>query len=320
MRTRIGLGLLLLGCSGFALGADAQRAVQQLRQNHPDAQLLSSDGQLERVAGTVFSTGATPEFSADAFVQSYSELWGVEAAELLPGNDRNDRFTQPVMWQADAQTYKFTMVYYRQVRDGLPVFDAGLKLLVRNEPDFPLVWAGSTLRDLGTFQVPAGVAQSRADNAAFAAALQRVPSLTHFTEPELVVWPGEPKTTGPAVAIVFIGDNYSARTNKPEKRRFIADAQTGAILHEQDMIIFTNVTGNVSGMATEGFKADICNNEVSTGLPYALVTITGGNSAYADVNGNFTITHGGTTAVTVTSPMSGQYFIVDNAAGGEETL
>jgi hypothetical protein len=80
------------------------------------------------------------------------------------------------------------------------------------------------------------------------------------------------------------------------------------------------VTGNVSGMATTGPKADYCDPEVATAMPYAHVSISGGNSANADVNGDFTISNSGTSSVTVQSYMYGLYFTVDNYLGSEEVL
>ena len=59
------------------------------------------------------------------------------------------------MWDPATGTYKFTLVYYSQYRDSIPVFRADLRLLVRNEEGFPLVLAKSALRPLGAFQVPA---------------------------------------------------------------------------------------------------------------------------------------------------------------------
>jgi hypothetical protein len=54
-------------------------------------------------------------------------------------------------------------------------------------------------------------------------------------------------------------------------------------------------------------------------LPYAKVAI-GSTVAYADATGNFTITNGGTSPVTVTSYMAGQYFVVSDQGGALETL
>lgn len=54
-------------------------------------------------------------------------------------------------------------------------------------------------------------------------------------------------------------------------------------------------------------------------MPYAEAHI-GGTTVYADLNGDFTIPNGGSSPVTVTSPMNGLYFDVDNLQGDEETL
>ena len=56
-----------------------------------------------------------------------------------------------VMFNRDTGDYKFTLVYYTQRVGGIPVYQADLRLLVRNESGFPLVLASSGLRDLAGF-------------------------------------------------------------------------------------------------------------------------------------------------------------------------
>jgi hypothetical protein len=58
-------------------------------------------------------------------------------------------------------------------------------------------------------------------------------------------------------------------------------------LYQENLVIDVNVTGQVNGLATENFKVKQCGNEVSTGMPYARVFISGGNSAYADSLGAY---------------------------------
>ena len=93
---------------------------------------------LTRVWGTAFSFGESPEFSAHEFVQTYSGVFGVTADDL-PARQRVQR---PLHAAADVRParlarYKFTLVYYRQYRDGIPVYNADLRLLVAQRAGLP---------------------------------------------------------------------------------------------------------------------------------------------------------------------------------------
>ena len=313
-----GLGLM---SAALALGDQAvQDAAAQLQQAFPQVQLYTEGARLTRVWGTAFSFGESPELSAHEFVQTHSNVFGLIADELLPGNCFDDRYTQPLMYDPQTGTYKFTLVYYRQYRDGVPVYNADLRLLVRNEADYPLVLAASSLRDVGGFRVSADAVARAADGPAHAAAVAFEPGLSRFSNAELVVWAGvNDMRVSPQLALTFVGEGVSGN-NEPKKWRLVCDATTGQILHREDLILFTDVTGNVKAVATTGPKPDNCNPEFAVNMKWAKVSITGGSTAYADANGNFTIPNGGTTQVTVQSFMAGQYFTVDNVAGAEETL
>jgi hypothetical protein len=104
-----------------------------------------------------------------------------------------------------------------------------------------------------------------------------------------------------------------------QKWLYVADAETGEILHEEDQIHQLDVSGTVRGLATQGSASEQCADEVATPMPYARVTI-GATVAYADVNGNYTIPNAGTTSVTVSSGVRGRYFRVTEQGGGETVL
>jgi len=310
---------LVLASSALAFGGAAQDVANQLQQAFPEVRFFTEGRELAQVYGTEFGYGLSPEASADNFVRTFGELFGVAPGELLPGNAFNAQYTQPLMYNEETGTYRCTMVCYRQYRDGLPVYGADLRLLVVNAPGYPLVLANSTLHDLGDYAVPAGAAAHVNEGAAHAAAAAFQPGLSDFGAAELVIWPdpdGTPRT--PKVALTFVGAGTSPGY-EPLKWRFVCDAASGEVLHAENLILFTDVTGNVSGMATTIPKAEQCNPEVATVMPYAKVAI-GSTTAYADASGNFTIPNGGSSPVTVTSYLSGYRFTVDNVAGSEETL
>ncbi|MFH2050105.1 MAG: hypothetical protein ABIJ12_11720, partial [bacterium] len=124
-------------------------------------------------------------------------------------------------------------------------------------------------------------------------------------------WAGTPEFTAtPKMAVAFEGTS-----DFPEKFEYIVDPATGEILHKDNLIIFEDVIGNVSGMATPGPKAMQCEEEVAIPFPYAYVYALEGGSAYADENGDFVITNGGTSDLTVVAPVRGRYFSVFNHTG-----
>ncbi len=316
-----GFFLVCLGplSAAFAAGMTATPAAR-LAQSYPEVRLYSRAAAVKTVFGAPASFGVTPEASAAAFVQAHAELFGAQAADLQPGNLRDGQFTEAVMTDPDVGGPKFTLIHYSQFRNGIPVYRSELRLLVRNVPGYPLVLAQSSLKPLGNFVVQAASTRSVGEASARAAAQAAVPGLVHFTPGELVIWAGvEDALAEPRLALAFDGDNGLPATGEYAKWHFVADAATGEILHQESRMLHVDVTGNVSGMATTGPKADLCAPEVITPLPYARVSI-GSTVRYTDVNGNFVIPHNGSSPVTVNSSLDGVYFDIQNQAQATTTL
>ncbi|MEW6251855.1 MAG: hypothetical protein AB1716_14510 [Planctomycetota bacterium] len=291
-------------------GADAIR----LQQAYPGIGFYQ-DGTPHptQVYGAAFGHGASPEEAAAAFVRDYAGVFGAAAEDLHPGRVATGLRTQPLMFDAQRGDYRFTLVYYTQQRDGLPVCGAELRLLVRNEPGHPLVLARSTLKPLGGFR--AGTAAPGAESAARAAAAAQYPDLSSFQPAETTIWAGSADANAePRLALVFEANNGAYATADFQKRLFVADARTGAILDSEDLIRHTDIVGTVKGMGTVPPKADQCADEVLMGLPYARVT-RGFSAFYADVDGNFVIPNEGTSQVTIVSTVRGRYFRVFNMGG-----
>lgn len=317
------LCLLTLGLAmpaGASSSDESNAALNQLKVDYPELRFYQEGERITRIYGKPFSSGGSAEDAADQFRISHSLAFGVAPDDLRPVSILFDgRHTQPLMYDRTTGEYKFTLVYYSQFKDGIPVYKADLRLLVRNNPGYPLVLAASALRDLGDFTVPSGVAVN--SGLAQSAARSFSSNLVNFTEPRLVIWAGiDDMIVEPRLAMEIIADNGLPATPEYEKWLLLVDAQTGEILYSENMIIEIDVTGNVSGMATQGNGADICGPEVITPSPYSRVYINGGNSAFADVYGNFVIPNDGSSQVTVISNIRGEWFRVYNQAGSDAQL
>jgi hypothetical protein len=311
-------------------GNASRVAAAQFREDHPQAKLSRSNRGITRVHGSAFEHGNSPEHAAQRFVDARSQMFGVEAHELRPGSKAGHlRHTQPLMYDRESGRYKFTLVVYSQFKQDLPVFRSDLRMLVRNEPDSPLVLAASALRNLTGDPVAASL---RADlarpafverqfEAARQAAVDKVPTLINFSDPEVVIWAGvDDEPAEPAVALQFIADNHGVSSAAlPEVWLFLADARSGQILYEEYLIRRIDVNGTVRGRSTDGVGADICEAEVLEPMPYSRVNI-GGTQAFADESGYFTIPNAGDSEVTVQSPVRGQRFVVTNWAGSNTVL
>jgi len=307
-----------------AFGQDFGGAIADFRQQHPEIGLYyGEDGRLARIWGGTFSNGATPLASANAFIGRHAEMLARGVGQLLPAPiDPNGAIEHPKMWQPDRNDFKFHLVHYDQSLNDIPVFRAAVRLLMLNQPGHPLVLASVNLRDLQGAALPDGAGQGdprlsprarRNIDRAMGGESQIVGG------PRFVIWAGyEQLIAAPTLAIESIAElGTVADPANYGKKLFLTDAATGAILYIEDQIHDVDITGNVSGMATEQLGADICSNESLVGLPYADVRVSGGSAFFANANGDFTITHGGNTQVTVESRLRGQWFeVFDQSAGG----
>lgn len=301
--------------------ADKQRAaISELRSAVPGLQVRLVNKQVSQVYGKSFSSGNSAIESADNFRQRFAHLFGVEAAELLPGGPIFDgRDIQPVMYDRRTGNYKFTLVYYTQHREGIPVFRSDLRLLIRNNSDNQLVLANSTVKNLEDFTV--NPIDKNADLSSIVNSFidPNFPAPTKLSAPKRVIWAGfgDEDNVIPRVAAEFTASNNDRLG--PQAWLYVVDVETGEILYRENQIHQLDVTGNVSGLATELAGADTCESESSVVMPYARVNI-GDSIAFADSAGDYTIPNLDTTDVTVESRIWGKWFRVYNSAGSEELL
>lgn len=310
-----------VGAAGALAGGvvDRTAALAAFDAAHPGVRFFERGGRVERVYGRAFSQGANAEDAAGRFVRAHAGVFGVPSGDLDPRGPLADgRHSQPVMFDAATGTYRFTLMFYTQRHDGLEVFRSDLRLLVRNEPAYPLVLASSTLHELGGFAVDAGALKDPAGGVA--AARAQHPALTRFTQPALVIWAGvDDMHVTPRPAYRFVGDGGAAGVVEPAKWLFLTDAVTGGILYEENQLHRVNVVGNVSAMATQGPGADICEPVAVEGMPFARAS-TGAVTVFGDAAGDFVIPNTGVDDVTVSSAIRGLRFRVTNLGGANSVL
>jgi len=344
---------LILICSEATAQTSGQ-AFEQFKANNPGARFYGSQfyqpaseedegrGGMTAVYGTILAMGETPELSAWSHFDELRGVLGDEIGTLVPEIRENGDLVQGVMWNAKTGSHKFNVLRFNQVLEGIPVFRSGIGFLVRNQAGYPLVMSGSTVKDLtgADIAIPAAgvrpvVTRKMIDNVNRLMDLvpversvmegkrpdPRLPVQT--SEVQYVVFAGvEGEFAIPQLAVSFVATRGSINT-LPNYHKYlvIASNATGEILHEETQIChctscLVNIQGSVGGRATQGLNALECDPESAVALPYAEVSVAGGNTVFADASGSFNISHPGTAAVNVTSRLRGQFFEVRDQAAG----
>ena len=313
----LALGVTSLVATSMTHAADtaATVAMNQMKEVHPRMRTMDRSGNIHKIVDKQLSTGVNSKASADSFVRDWAPALDVDANGFIErGPFIDGRHEQGLMYNHSTGEYKFTGYYYMQTVDGLPVYDSRLMVLVRNAKNYPAVSATTLLKDFKGFKAPKRAVASEA--VALMAAATHLGRGTTVTTPELMVYAGTEKTghNEPVAALVFQATNGGAWDfDNYRKFELVVDAMTGEVLYEKNLIL--HVDGNVSGMATESSGADVCEVESAMGMPYARVTL-GGQTVYADGNGDFTINGSGN----ITSTLDGVWFNVDNQSGADVSL
>ncbi|MFK7760372.1 MAG: GC-type dockerin domain-anchored protein [Phycisphaerales bacterium] len=277
---------------------------------------MRPDGAVGRVYGRAFSHGQTGEASAANFIQANLGMWGVSRDQLVAESPfDHGRATQPIGYQIETDSYKFTGHYFKQVIDGLPVFRSKLVLLTRNEANNPMVLASSELHDVGNFKVNPQVQRQLINHDRIVEKAQE-----HFNlgivlnSSERMIYAGvETAPHAPTLA-----DVSNVIVNGFEEHLVITDSATGEVLFTESLIHTLDISGNVSGLASEGVAADICEAEISQPMPYLFVNGPSG-TATTDINGDYTLSNAGTANVDVDATISGQWFQVFDWVGPVES-
>ena len=298
-------------------GTDQLSIRERFAQAFPGGALLENGSHLRRVWGRQFSWGNTPDESVTAFMKKWSELWGVPFSQLMPVGPFQDGAHLLPLGGTQEDGADFTAVYWSQQVRGVPVFRSYVWGLAGNESNFPMVLAGGTLKNLGTF--PASMANRDLNTANLEVSAYGSDAMGQFenapaiTSPRYVVWAGvDAETVEPKLGIEFVATSGEGDPATYQKIQFVVDADSGAVLYQESMVYHGTATAQINALATPGSKAAACTTATVQGMPYAKATI-GGATYYADATGKLVYPYSGTTAQTIAPAMGGKYFtVVDN--------
>ncbi len=306
--------------AGVTDGMTTNQAARQLRVEFPGVVTHERGHRTTRVFGTPFAFGTTPDQTADEIRLNYAAVFGVSADDLEPaGVLRDGVFMQPVVYDPETDAYTFTLVTYTQHKDGIPVYNADLRILVRNEPDFPAALIASSTRNLDGYAAPAAPGRLDVDRAV-QAGLAIDPELSPLGHAESVIWAGvDDQTVQPRLAVTFEADNGRLRSTDYQKWRIVVDAVTGTILHRENLVHDIDVGGTVEAYVSPYHRARECGDPVLTPLPHARVSL-GSDVVYTEEDGSFVLPHDGVSPVTVVSRLRGRWFDVNNMAGSDAVL
>jgi len=243
---------------------------------------------MSSVYGPRLSAGATAAASQAAFLERHAADLGIAAQQLV------------AMEAVDLMGGKFTLFVYGQKVGGIPVHGHGLKLLVRNDADHSLVLVHADAEGVYGLRT-----QPAVDAASALAAVRRFePAATRFTMPELVYH--RPAGQDMRLAWRFFGDN--GQVERLDRWEFFVDAIDGTVVDVRPGICEINIVGNVTGFQSPPPLPDIAANPPANLPVYgARVSVAGSSTVYTDESGNFTLPHGGTSPVTVTVDLVGQW-------------
>jgi len=311
LRAAAGLTVGLMGLAAAPTMADDVIIIGgTVAENYPGARTLANaSGQVEAFYGVPMTTGATAEQAAMEFLTQHGDEFGV--GEL----------TLNLAHQTEVRDGKFTAFLFDQTIDGLPVhLGIGRVLVLDRGTDHAVVYAAGNLalNDAGNLQDQVFLTPAQAT--AVVRNDVRFTNFVNFSQPELVAYYGDGqgedgRQTRPAYRVTAEHMGYPVVAQAYE---VFVDAETGDQLLVQSVIAHVDVEGTVTGNATPGLLADGAGNPpTEQRLPLLEVMLRGGADALTDLNGEFVISHSGTSSVTVDGELSGPWVSVNDVAGPE---
>ncbi|MCG6911422.1 MAG: hypothetical protein LJE94_15025, partial [Deltaproteobacteria bacterium] len=328
-----------------------EAAVHRLKSAYPKAEVKVKQNRIRRMYGSM-STGNTPKEAADKFIQNSASAFGISESELaldgestsLAGTSglnvrRLSATSNPASASAESNgvglmydprtgKHKFRLYRYVQHRNGVPVYGAGLRTLVREGDTNEVVWANADVKPMGHFAASADAIAPVADMEKSLQALESadasIPAPTGFarvSQPTPTVFAGLDDIETPRMAMTYTAeaaDGIGAWT-------FVADAATGDILHVESNIHGDtspgegsdfDISGTVYASVNSGLNAMECSGQEIVPLPYLHVTASSTETtaaAVTNLDGQYSLQMPDSSPASVVSEINGEYFhVVDD--------
>ena len=270
------------------------RAADELMRMYPGSQVHKDQDRVRIIYGVPMTPGLTPRDAAQSFIQMHGEAFGCGQLAVAES------------WSVPFKNERFTVFAYQQSINGVPVEYGNLRVLVLNAPVPQVVYAAGTLAPTPESGLPEAALDGKTA-VQIVRAMKMWKAVPQWSEPELVVFQGNGQWQAPVLAWKFIGEDPDI--NAKVRKTFFVNAQTGALTHVRDEILYADVQGSIRGNGSPGVYPDESYNPPALiNIPDMKATIAGGNNAFTDGNGLFTILNPGTAAVNVSAGV--------NAAGG----
>ena len=302
------VGLSALTASS-ALAGDTATGGLSVQDLYEGVQTYTGSRGVEMFYGVPMTTGATAEQAAADFIAQHADEFGKGDITLT---------------LADTTTLRdgrFTAFMYDQEIDGLPVHLGMARILVLDRGfDHAVVYAAGNLAqdlpgDLSDDVFVAGDAAVASVRNDF-----RFANFKNYGEPELVAYyhGADGEAANEVRPAWRVTNEHPMFPQVAEAYEVFVDAETGEQIAVKSVIHHQDVDGTTSGNATPGTLPDIASNPPTTQrLPLLQVFLQGGGSATSDLNGEFTISHSGTSPVTVEGDLVGPYVRINDVQGPE---
>ena len=284
-------------------------AAQQVLVEHPGTQVYTLGTQVRAVYGAPMTAGADAGEAATLWLEAYGGAFGVDNLELQ-------------LLRVDDVSYgKFTVLAYGQTIGGLDVELGAARVLVLNG-DLPRVVyvAASLARAPADGFAPLTI--NAKDAVAAVSSSRDYRHLPQWSNAELVIFfdPDGNETNEGVQAWKFSGAQPDL--SRFEAYTFFVDAASGELIHVRDEVYNIDILGSVQGMGSPGTLPDMAGNPpVAMPVPDIRVSVSGGNNAFTDPLGDYTIPHAGATAVTVSTTVTGgRWSNISDVGGAEMSL
>ncbi len=299
----LGIAALLAIGGSRSLATPNASGLSQLLSAYPGLAYSEASPTDWRIWGRSFGGGSSPKQTAQAFVNQYAgPLFSINVADVHFDG------------QQDVMNGKFTVVYFRQYVDTVPVLNGYLACLIKNDIDNQMVLVVGAMSGTDPSGLPGGFVLSGNGAANAAARVVRKDVSIESVEPILFTRGETPRM---AYQVRVVSRNPRLRYH----HLLFIDATTGDKLDDVNLILQADIGGTVMGNATPGMRPDILGNAPTLQpVPGARVFDYDGNYTFTNPDGTFVLPHLGTVEADVTATVDqGLWVSVDNTDNIDES-